>query len=221
MQKTELVPLDAAQRGPAAELLARAFHDDPLYALVIPDASGRTAALAWLFDKVVHYALLYGEVYTTSALEGVACWLPPGRTELTIGRIVRSGLHATPLKLGLAAYRCFDAYMSYADRLHHRYAPASHWYLWAIGVDPPKQGRGIGGRLIEPVLARASANGIACYLETGTESNVRFYKRHGFQTVDAGQAPRLGAPVWAMLRAPADELQLPSQRNSLRFPEYP
>jgi GNAT superfamily N-acetyltransferase len=175
-----------------------------LYALVIPEADRRAAVLAWLFDKVVRYSLLYGEVHTTSALEGVACWLLPGRTELTIGRIVRSGLYATPLKLGLAAYRHFETYMGYADRLHHRYAPASHWYLWAIGVDPLKQGRGIGSRLIEPVLAKASANGTACYLETGVERNVRFYERHGFRAVGAVQVPKLGVPVWAMLRAPTD-----------------
>ncbi len=208
MPNNELVQLEVAQRGSAAELLARAFHNDPLYRLVIPEEDRRAEVLAWLFDRVMHYSLLYGEVHTTRALEGVACWLPPGRTELTIGRILRSGLYATLLKMGLAAYRRFDTYMGYADKLHHRYAPASHWYLWVIGVDPQRQGRGIGGRLIESVLARASANGTACYLETGTESNVRFYERHGFQTVDAGQVPQLGVPVWAMLRAPADESRL-------------
>ncbi|MCX6030601.1 MAG: GNAT family N-acetyltransferase [Chloroflexi bacterium] len=206
MQNTELFQLEVAQRGQAAELLARAFHNDPLYVLVLPEEDKRAEVLSWLFDRVVHYSLLYGEVHTTRALEGVACWLPPGRTDLTIGRILRSGLYATPLKMGLAAYRRFDTYSSYADKLHHRYAPESHWYLWVVGVDPLRQGRGIGGRLIEPVLARASANGTACYLETGTERNTLFYQRHGFKTVGEGQVPKLAVPVWAMLRAPTDEL---------------
>lgn len=200
MQNSEPVQLGVAQRGQAAELLATAFHSDPLYVLVMPEPDKRAAVLAWLFDRVVHYSLLYGQVYTTRTLEGVACWLPPGRTRLTIGRILQSGLYATPLKMGLATYRRFDAYMSYADKFHHRYAPESHWYLWAVGADPLKQGRGIGGALIEPVVVSAGASGSACYLETGVERNVRFYERHGFRTVGVGRVPKLGVPVWAMRR---------------------
>jgi ribosomal protein S18 acetylase RimI-like enzyme len=200
MPDNELVQLPVAQIGQAAGLLARAFHHDPTYMLVIPDQATRAHVLAWLFHRVVRYSLLYGEAYTTPKLEGVACWLPPGRTNLTLGRVVRSGLYATPFKMGWGAYRRFDTYMGYADRLHQRYAPASHWYLWAVGVDPQSQGRGIGGRLIEPVLVRASADGTACYLETGIERNIRFYERHGFQVVGQGQVPGQGLQVWAMLR---------------------
>jgi ribosomal protein S18 acetylase RimI-like enzyme len=149
---------------------------------------------------VVGYCLLYGEVHTTPTVEGVACWLPPGETHLTLGRVVRSGLYATPLKMGLAAYRRFDTYMSYANQFHKRCAPPSHWYLWAIGVDPSCQGRGIDGRLIERGLARANEDGTACYPETGVARNVRFYEKHGFKVVDEGTVPGQGVPVWAMLR---------------------
>ena len=113
---------------------------------------------------------------------------------------MRTGLYVTPLKLGLAAYRRFDMYMNYADKLHKRHAPESHWYLWAIGVDAASQGRGIGGKLLEAVLMRASGEGTACYLETGSERNVRFYEKHGFEVVGEGRVPGLGAQTWAMLR---------------------
>jgi ribosomal protein S18 acetylase RimI-like enzyme len=166
--------LEAAQRSRAAELLGRAFHNDPTYVVAIPDEGRRAAMLSWLFDKVVYYSLLYGHVYTTPALAGVACWLPPGETRLTAAGLVRSGLYATPLKMGLRAYRRFHSYVTRTDRLHKRCAPETHWYLWAIGVDPPSQGKGIGGRLLQPVLERASAEGTACYLETGVERNLRF-----------------------------------------------
>jgi ribosomal protein S18 acetylase RimI-like enzyme len=197
---SEPVRLDAAQRCRAAELLARAFHRDPAYVVVIPEESKRVKVLSWLFDRVVYYSLLYGQVYTTPALEGVACWLPPGQTKLTAGRVVRSGLYATPVKMGLGAYRRLDTYMSYADKIHERYAPETHWYLWAVGVDPPSQGKGVGGKLLQPVLERASADGTACYLETGIEGNIRFYEKHGFKVVGEGRVPKLELQVWAMLR---------------------
>jgi ribosomal protein S18 acetylase RimI-like enzyme len=196
------IQLEPSQSRRAAALLARAFHDDPLYRLTLPDEGKRASALTWLFEKVMHYCILYGRTFTTPALEGIAGWLPPGHTKLTLGRIIRSGLYATPLKMGLSAYRRFDIYMTYADKLHTRHAPRSHWYLWVIGVEPARQGRGIGSRLLQPILARADADGVPCYLETEGERNVRFYEKHGFKVAHQGQVPKLGAQVWAMLREP-------------------
>jgi ribosomal protein S18 acetylase RimI-like enzyme len=200
MQGNESVPLESGSRARAAHLLARAFHDDPAYRLVIPEEDRRVEVLSWLFDRVVRYSLLYGEVHATPALEGVACWLPPGGARLTLGRLVRSGLYAAPLKMGLASYRRFDAFLSYENELRERCAPVSHSYLWVIGIDPSTQGRGIGGRLLERVLARASVEGAPCYLETGLERNLRFYERHGFEVVGEGRVPGQGVQVWAMLR---------------------
>ena len=90
--------------------------------------------------------------HTLPSLEGVACWLPPGQTELTIGRIMRSGLLAMPLRMGPAAFARFSAYIDYSSELRRQKSPDSYWYLWALGVDPPYQGQGVGGRLIRPVL---------------------------------------------------------------------
>ncbi len=196
------IHLEPSQRHRAAALLARAFHDDPVYRLTMPDEGKRASALTWLFERVVRYCILYGHTFTTPRLEGIAGWLPPGHSKLTLGRIIRSGLHATPLKLGLPAYRRFDTYMTYADKLHARLAPRTHWYLWVIGVEPACQGQGIGSKLLRPILARADADGVPCYLETEGERNVRFYEKHGFKVAHQGQVPRLGAQVWAMLREP-------------------
>ena len=202
MENTTPVRLLPAQLPPAAALLAAAFQRDPMYIQVQPDEIARLEMLVWLFERVARYAQLYGQVYTTPSLEGIACWLPPGRTHLSILGLLRSGLVAAPLAMGLSAYLRFDRYMTYSDKLHEQYAPPSHWYLWVIGVEPVHQGHGIGSRLLQPVLAQASAEGIACYLDTGTESNVRFYEKHGFQVVERGNTPGQGVQVWAMLRPP-------------------
>jgi ribosomal protein S18 acetylase RimI-like enzyme len=199
-QQGDLVSLDPARRDQAGAVLARAFHVDALYEMVLPNGAQRAALLKWLFGKVVHYTLLYGHALTTPACEGIACWLPPGGTDIGLGRVFRSGLYATPLKMGWTAYRRFDSYQRLSGSLHHLHAQQPHWYLWAIGVDPPSQGLGIGSRLLEHMLCRADAESAACYLETGSEGNVRFYERHGFCVVYEGQVPALGVPIWAMRR---------------------
>lgn len=195
-----IVRLERSQTDQASEVLARAFHDDPVYRAALPDAEKRPKRLAWLMAKAVRYSLLYGQVYTTPEVEGVACWLPPGQSHLTVGGILRSGLYALPLRLGFGAYRRLTAIMSYTDAVRRRCVPQAHWYLWVLGVDVHHQRQGLGGRLLQPVLMRAEDAGVACYLETEKERNVRFYERHGFRVTEAGWEPRHGVRTWGLLR---------------------
>ena len=73
---------------------------------------------------------------------------------------------------------------------------------WGLGVEPSEQGKGIGGVLMQPILMRAGAEGLPCYLETENERNVPFYERHGFEVVSDGEVPKRGLRVWAMVRNP-------------------
>lgn len=200
MPENTPVRLLFSQLKPAAALLAEVFQCDPSFVILQPNEIKRIETLVWLFERVVRYSLLYGQVYTTPELEGVACWLPPGSTDLNPLGLLRSGLVLTPFVIGLAALQRFYNVMVYTNRLHERYAPPSHWYLWVLGIEPAHQGQGIGSSLLQPVLAQASAEGAACYLETNTEGAVRFYQRRGFQVMEHGATPGQGIQVWAMLR---------------------
>lgn len=156
-----------------------------------------------MHGRVLRYCSLYGLAYTLPDATGLACWLPPGQTKITMGRIIRSGLIAMPLAFGLAAYRRFDSYMGFSGRLRKEHAPESCWYLWVLGVAPRRQGRGIGGRLMKPVLDEADSSGQTCYLETEDEKNVRFYARHGFKVIAGATVPGLQLSTWSMLRSPS------------------
>lgn len=69
--------LTGAQARPAAEVFARAFHDEPLYCHIVPDVDVRKDVLPHLFEFRIRYGVLYGEVHVTSSnLEGVAVWIP-------------------------------------------------------------------------------------------------------------------------------------------------
>lgn len=167
---------------------------------MIPDNNRRARLLRWTCGALVRYCLPHGEVYTTPDLGGVACWLPPGVGTTDIRGMVRSGMVLAPLRLGPAASLRFMGIAAYMDAEREHIVPAPHWYLFAIGVEPPRQGEGIGGALLEPVLARADAIGLSCYLETQTERNVKFYEKHGFTVASVGE-PR-GLRIWTMLRSP-------------------
>ena len=194
--------LSPLRRGRAAEVLALAFHQDPIACYVFPEEAQRRRVLRWMFHCHLRYGLRYGEVYTTDSVGGVAIWLSPGQTTQTLWRLLRTGALPAPLRFGWRALRRSMAFMDLATTWHRQYAPEAHWYLFYLGVIPTQQGRGIGSALLQPVLARADAHQLACYLETGVARNVGFYARHGFHVVAEGALPRGGPRLWAMVRTP-------------------
>jgi GNAT superfamily N-acetyltransferase len=194
------VRLSASQRDQAAAMLTRAFLDDVMYTYVFPDRDQRLRSLGYLWRAVIKACQLYGAVYTTPAVSGAACWLAPGNTELSFWRSLRSGLPLAVIRFDSEGRRRLLELINYAEDIHKQLVTRPHWYLWALGVDPSCQGQGIGGRLLEPVLARADQGGVPCYLETQTEWNVTFYEKRGFEVLREEDVP--GLRVWLMLREP-------------------
>jgi len=203
MSPQQAVPLLEPHWRQAARALARAFFDEPGVVWLLPHEGKRKRFLLWHFQRELRYGHLYGEMHTTPGEPiGAAIWLPPDQPRFTVPRFLALGYGALPAKTGAAALIKFLASMGHLDRLHRQDAPRRHWYLATLGVDPPYQGQGIGGSLLQPVLARADAAGLPCYLETGREINVRFYRKHGFEVVRTGFAPLGGPRYWTMLRPP-------------------
>jgi ribosomal protein S18 acetylase RimI-like enzyme len=200
---TEPVPLAPGQAREAGEVLARAFHDDPHWVWILPDESKRAQVLPWFMEVWARCCRKYGEVYTTAdKVEGAALWIAPGKYPPSVVGMILRGMMLVPLKFGRAAFGRLLSSANYAEQLHRRDVPPRHWYLQVLGIEPPRQGQGIGGALIQPVLARADAEGLPCYVETERERNVRFYRRHGFEVVVEDDMPKGGPHFWTMRREP-------------------
>ena len=201
--ETGVTRLQSHQINAAGEVLGRAFSDDPMTIYVVPEEAARKRKIAWFMRAVTNYGYKYGDVYTTGDhVEGGAVWLPPGGTALSPQRMMMTGMIAAPLRLGWAPFSRFMNVMNCITPLHKRDVPAAHWYLMNLGVDPPRQGQGVGSRLIQPILARADAERLPCYLETMKERNLPFYRRHGFEVVVEDEIPKGGPRFWTMRRDP-------------------
>jgi GNAT superfamily N-acetyltransferase len=85
--------------------------------------------------------------------------------------------------------------------VEHAHPTEPHWYLAILGVRPERTGRGLGGALLEPGLARADAEGMPSYLENSNPRNVPFYERHGFDVVAEHWLPN--GPVLTYMWRPA------------------
>jgi ribosomal protein S18 acetylase RimI-like enzyme len=199
---TEITRLQKHQIRQAGETIAQAFMQDPLTPYLFPREANRLTPLTWFMTRCVKYGQLYGEAYATDDMEGAAVWLKPGQTVMTPSRMLRAGYLAAPLRIGLGSFLRLMNAMNHLEELHKRDMPPGHWYLFLMGVIPARQRQGLGGELIAPVLARADAEGLPCYLETGTEINVAFYKKHGFEVLAEGALPKGGPHFWTMRRGP-------------------
>ena len=196
-----LVRLKESQIKPAAEMLGRAFQDDPLSGYFFPDAVKRKNKLPYIFKFLIRYGVLYGEVYATSPnLEGVAVWLPPGKVDMTLRRMIWSGDFSILFNLGVKFISRQRSITKYIFSMHKCHAPFRHWFLDSIGVDPMFQGKGYAGILLKAMFARIDQEHLPCYLETQNEKNVSIYQHYGFKVVEESAIPGTEFSNWAMLR---------------------
>jgi GNAT superfamily N-acetyltransferase len=75
--------------------------------------------------------------------------------------------------VGSRAWQRFDRVMNVVEQVHHSVVTGPHWYLPLIGVEPSRQGHGVGATLLHAMLARCDVDDLPCYLETFQPTNVR------------------------------------------------
>lgn len=185
---------DAAALG---EVLARAFHDDPVHEWLVPDAVARGERLPAVFTAFADVYLSHDETYVAGDGAGAALWAPAGSPPVPADRAEALG-GALAAALGDDAERA--AQLDEMLDEHHPEQPC--FYLQFMGVVPERQGCGLGSRMLEAVLQRCDATGTPAYLEATSVDNRRLYERHGFQTVGELGLPD-GPTLWPMWRAPA------------------
>jgi GNAT superfamily N-acetyltransferase len=175
-----------------ATMLARAFADDPMIQVSLapdPDRE-RTRAYFTLIDE--QWADL-GVLWEAADGAGAAAWVPPDHV---------SGLADVNDRVS-DAFRALTSdggarHDALWDWVESKIPSEPVWFLDQVGVDPDRQGEGIGTALIEVGLERARADRVAAFLETGVRRNVTYYERLGFRLVEDDDSPSGGPHVWFM-----------------------
>ena len=195
----EIVRLGPERYAEASAVLARAFHDDPAWVWLIPNAVRRARILPVLFRS--GFDVTAAEVWSTAGpVRGAARWLPPGQPDVRVGATLRALLW-TPARLGRST-GAFLAYGRSVETLRVEVAGGPHWYLAGLGVDPDAQRRGLGGALLQPGIEGAARAGLPAVLLTNNRANLSFYAAHGFEVVRESETPRGGPAAWAMVKRP-------------------
>ena len=168
-----------------ASVLAAAFLGDPGTIVFLPDDRERAAILPDFFRTFVAAALSEDAriVVAGEPINGVASWFGPERHGPSPDAMGAHGLGAVLERSGPDATGRLLAMLQEIEASHERLATEPHMRLEFFGVTPAAQGAGLGTALIEHGHRRADQLGLACYLETFSEPNVRYYERRGYRTV--------------------------------------
>jgi GNAT superfamily N-acetyltransferase len=177
-----------------AHVQMRAFEDDPLITWMLPpDDFERRGSV--FFESLIRASMIHDSIYTTDDSVCTATWAPPGGWAFTEEQI---GIMADPF--AEAAGERADRALGVLAELAEVHPSEPHWYLEVLGTHPDWQRRGIASEVLAPVLQLCDADGLPAYLETQKESNVPFYRRHGFEVIGEKQLPDGAPKVWLMWR---------------------
>lgn len=174
-------------------ITAEAFAEDPVNLWIF----GNTGPMADVFAALARSVYLPRGFCHVAGDEGATMWShssanrEPGALAMLglVSSIMRKGTKGAA-KRGMAA----------AETMAREHPLAPHLYLFTIGTRKAARGKGLGKRLLAPVLAAADRDGLPCYLENSNPANTGFYRSHGFERMKVFAPGPGGPPLEAMWR---------------------
>ncbi len=206
LEQVQLAPFEAkgVDLHDAAMVAARAFHDDPFFEFLAPNAVIRARGLAIVWRATI--AAAAPKAIMTAArrsgdgrIVGLSAVMPPGSWPLSVPSQMRQLGGA--LRALAVRPRAMVRGARYLFSIESAHPKDDLWYLMLLVVDPSVQRGGIGGMLQQEMLARADQDGLDCYLETQKRDNIAYYGRFGYE-LDRELSPvPSGPPLFLMRRA--------------------
>lgn len=178
-------------RAAAEATLIMAFAEDPVQRWLYPEPERYLECFPVFLSQTSEAAHDAGGVWRLNDGSAVAVWVPPGTREdedvlvASLMQTVESSKHAD--------------LMSMLDQISTLQRESPHWHLPWFGVDPFRQGRGLGQQLMRACLREIDAKNHAAYLESTNPRNLPFYERLGFTVSGRIEVPGC-PPMISMFR---------------------
>lgn len=192
----ELAPAGPRQAHQLGEITADAFRRDPVNLWLFR----RYAGIRSLFHLQARRIYAPRGFCYTYKNEGACMWmLPGGDASLGLSGYANFAVK-TLLTCGPGAVK---RGIRTGEAMEARHPDFPHAYLFSIGVRPSGQGKGLGRKLIAPVLEACDRTATRAYLENSNPANTGFYASCGFENLGDPIHPEPGSPpLQPMVREP-------------------
>jgi len=185
---------DPVETDAIVSVITLAFSTDPMARWSLPDARTYLEVMPSIVRAFGARAFDSQSADCVDGFRGAALWLAPG-AEPDSERLLALMQDNAPPEI-------LPDLMGVFEQMGQYHPTEPHWYLPLIGVDPARQGQGLGATLMRHAVERCDRNGLPAYLESSNPRNISLYLRHGFEIIgeiQVGASPRM-TPMYRKAR---------------------
>lgn len=159
------------------DILKKSFGDNKSVNYVVKQDQKREDRIKGLMEYSFDLCNAFGEVWMSEDLQACALILFPDKKKTSVKTI----LWDLKLALSVIGLDRLSTVLKRESMIKTQHPKEPFAYLWFIGVNPSKQGRGIGSAFIQEVIDKCEKDQRPIYLETSMERNLPFYQKFGFE----------------------------------------
>ena len=132
-----------------------------------------------MFEVFVDDGFKRGEVLLAPEEQGAIVWYPAQMNVFDDAFVdVEAEISAIASRFG--KLKAIERLEKIGQQVQPKAPTIPHHEIFWLAILPEARGKGIGSRLLKPVLDNADAEKVGCYLVSSNPRNIPFYQRHGF-----------------------------------------
>ena len=166
MEPPKIIKADSSNVEKVKSAITLGFAADPFLRWFFPDPHIYLKNFAFWMDAFSKPALESDSIFADENFYGGAIWHPPG--------IHLDSDVLAPTLEDIPDFRLESALQMF-EEFNECHPKEDHWYLPFIGLDPSKQGQGIGSLILKESLKQADEQGKVAYLESSNPMNMSLY----------------------------------------------
>ena len=170
-----MIRAEDTDRNLVVNILARAFDDNLSVNYMVRQDIKRTQRIKYLMEYSFDVCKDSGEVFLSEDKTGCALVLLPDQRRTNLKSVLLD-IKLVALCLGFSNLKKTLAREAKIKNLH----PEHIYHVWFLGVDPAKQNKGTGSRLVSELLRDGRSRQRTICLETSTLKNIPWYEKFGF-----------------------------------------
>lgn len=136
----------------------------------------------------------------SESANSLAIFSPYEKDGVSIWKYIKAGGLGLISSLGIKMTKRMTSFEKFAMQIKNKHSKPGCWYLYVFVTMPGFRGKGLGSKIMRPMLEHLDEKNQDCYLETLLPINVEIYKKYGFELKEEVKVPNTDLTLYAMLR---------------------